>query len=287
MPEYRVVLLDQLVEPELVAREFMDEEKLYELRDSIRAIGLIQPLAVVQVGPKPAPPYGDTPEERRRAAEDARVRFEIVAGHRRYYACRMIPLAEIPVLVYPSKDLALEAVKLHENLCREDLSPAEEAIFVEELIEKYDLTEDQLIRTLHRSADWIEQRRALLRGDSEVFDALRARKISVGHARELNKCADEQHRRYLLSIAVTSGVTIGALRSMVQQHKMEQLPQPAGNGNGDAAVPGYVPPPNPLKCFVCDGEKDPQNLECIHVHKWELEGFRRLIQKAFAGVAQG
>jgi ParB family chromosome partitioning protein len=284
VPEYRVVRLEQLVEPELVAREFMDEEKLYELRDSIRAIGLIQPLAVVQVGPKPAPPYGDTPEEQKRAAEDARVLFEIVAGHRRFYACRMIPLVEIPVLVYPSKDLALEAVKLHENLCREDLSPAEEAIFVEELIEKYDLTEDQLVRTLHKSAEWIEQRRALLRGDSEVFEALRLRKISVGHARELNKCADETHRRYLLSIAVASGITIAALRSMVQQHKLEQLPQPAGNGNGDPAVPGYAPPPNTLKCAVCGGEKDPQNLELIYVHRWELEGFRRVMDRAFGAA---
>src|SRR5436190_23573460 len=91
----------------------MDDEKMQELVNSIRKFGIIQRLILARVGD----------------------RYEVVAGHRRYLAATRAGLVAVPADVYPSKEAALEGVKHAENRFREDLSPAEEAAYFQELLD--------------------------------------------------------------------------------------------------------------------------------------------------------
>jgi len=284
--EFLELRFEQLVPPELPIREAMDDDKLYELRDSIRALGILQPLIVYRVKVEHPAMYPDTPAGNLQAAEDARVRFEIIAGHRRYMAARMVPLDVLPCLVYDDSNVAKEAMLLAENLYREDITPIEEARFFSELIAKYDLTEDQLCRMVRQNPDYVYGRMKLLEYDAAIIDALRERKLSLAVAKELHRCPDEKHRAYLLDIALTGGLTATACRGMVNQF-LQQPAQPGpSNGNGEAPFSYVEPSASPLVCIVCGGDKDPQNLAWVAVHKWEVEGFKRLIgaQQKLAGA---
>src|SRR6266478_3223495 len=137
MPEYIVIPFVQLLEPKQPVRFAMDDAKLAELCDSVKAHGILQNLGVVLVS---APGNGASEGKGGRRAVDARPPaplYEIVFGHRRYKAAQIVGLKELPCAVFASKDIAQEAAMLDENLCREDITAAEEAIKYTEIIEKY------------------------------------------------------------------------------------------------------------------------------------------------------
>lgn len=190
MAEFRLLPTAALTEPEHPARTTMDDDRMNSLVVSIRALGVLEPLHV-----KPVP--GDL--------------FEVVAGHRRLRAARVAGVSELPCIVLESDALA-EAVKIHENLEREDLSPADEAIFYAELYESHGSDVDAVAELVKRSRDHVENRLNLLRGDKHVFAALAGGKISIGVARELNMIAAEDDRLFHLDYAVRTGVTVETAR---------------------------------------------------------------------------
>ena len=117
--------LSQLVPGKLQPRKYFDEAALAELASSIRRQGVIQPLIV-------------------RRLEGVPVRYEIVAGERRYRAAGMAGLDEVPVYVMTGDDLEVAKVSLIENVQRKDLNPVEEALAYRMLIERFDLTQEQV-----------------------------------------------------------------------------------------------------------------------------------------------
>lgn len=112
--EFRHVLVSLIDEPQLAARTEMDEQKLEELTRDIRAIGILEPLLLVQTGE----------------------RYEVIAGHRRRVAAGRAGLVDVPAIVYATRDAALERVKYSENRFREELNAADEALFFSELLER-------------------------------------------------------------------------------------------------------------------------------------------------------
>lgn len=260
-PKLARLPMGMIDEPPLPIRESMDETKLRELQDSMAQLGLLQPILVVP-------------------RED---RYEIVAGHRRWMAARELGWAEIPAIIYQSKGIACEAAKVHENAIREDVTAAEEAVYFNDLLETYKLDEAALCALVRRSPDYIADRLRLLRGGPEVFDALRARKISFAVARELNKITDPQMRNYYLDSAVNSGVSSRVVAAWVVAWRLEalapQTPAPAPPPVADSPAPE----PFVLACYFCGGSKDPHNLICIYVHAWELEVIKAALAKAAKG----
>ena len=113
----------------------MDEGSLYELAESIKAQGVMQPVLV-------------RPLARRRGG---RARFEIIAGERRVRAARLAGLDEVPVLVSDVPDEAAAAMALIENIQREDLNPLEEAQGLQRLIDEFGLTHEQAAQAVGRS----------------------------------------------------------------------------------------------------------------------------------------
>src|SRR5204862_2468204 len=139
-------------------------------------------------------------------------RFEVLAGHRRLIACKRAGLAAAPSIVYPGKGFAHDAIQFAENRHREDLNAADEAIWFTELLESTcggDV--DVLCERLHEKRPYVEGRLNLFAGDELVFDRLRAGKINIGVAQQLNRCTDQLRRRSLLHAAITGGATVAVV----------------------------------------------------------------------------
>jgi len=190
MSKFRILPTSSLLEPEHVARTQMSDELMNSLVVSIRAVGVLEPLLV------------------RPAGDGA---FEVVAGHRRLKAARIAGLAKLPCIDLETDELAA-AAKIHENLEREDLSPADEAIFYAELYEGNGEDVDAVAALVRMSRARVESRLNLIRGDKQVFGALAAAKISIGVAEELNKFAREDDRLFHLDYCTRTGATVSTAR---------------------------------------------------------------------------
>ena len=147
-------------------RKIFDREALQALADSISAYGVLQPIIV-------------------RANETLPNLYELIAGERRWRAASMAGLTEIPAVVLEGDDLKIAQISLIENIQREDLNPVEEAMAYEALIDKFDLTQEQVAKQVGKSRSAITNSLRLLDLPDDVLEMLRAGDLSAGHARAL------------------------------------------------------------------------------------------------------
>ncbi len=149
-------------------RTRMDEGALYELAESIKAQGIMQPILV------------------RRLADGANAgKFEIIAGERRFRAARLAGLDSVPVLVRDVPNEAAAAMALIENIQREDLNPLEEAQGLARLIREFGLTHEQAAQAVGRSRSAASNLLRLLNLADPVQTMLMAGDLDMGHARAL------------------------------------------------------------------------------------------------------
>lgn len=145
-------------------RNDFDEKALAELADSISQHGVLQPLLV------------------RPISADC---YQIVAGERRWRASRMAGLSEVPAIIKELSDSEVMEIALIENLQRENLSPVEEALGYKSLIETYNLTQDEVAKTVGKSRSAITNAIRLLSLPQSVIDLLSEGVLTAGHARAL------------------------------------------------------------------------------------------------------
>ena len=160
--------LDQMVAGVYQPRTRMDEGALYELAESIKAQGIMQPILVRQLteGPNAG-------------------KYEIIAGERRFRASRLAGLSEVPVLVRDVPNEAAAAMALIENIQREDLNPLEEAQGLQRLVKEFGLTHEQAAQAVGRSRSAASNLLRLLQLAEPVQTMLMAGDIDMGHARAL------------------------------------------------------------------------------------------------------
>ena len=149
-------------------RTRMDEGALYELAESIKAQGIMQPILVRQLS----------------KGENAG-KYEIIAGERRFRAAHLAGLAEVPVLVRDVPDEAAAAMALIENIQREDLNPLEEAQGLQRLVGEFGLTHEQAAQAVGRSRSAASNLLRLLQLAEPVQTMLMAGDLDMGHARAL------------------------------------------------------------------------------------------------------
>jgi ParB family transcriptional regulator, chromosome partitioning protein len=149
-------------------RTRMDEGALYELAESIKAQGIMQPILVRKVG-----------------AGANTGKYEIIAGERRYRAARLAGLDSVPVLVRDVPDEAAAAMSLIENIQREDLNPLEEAHGLQRLVKEFGLTHEQAAQSVGRSRSAASNLLRLLNLAEPVQTMLMAGDLDMGHARAL------------------------------------------------------------------------------------------------------
>lgn len=152
------------------ARQIFDKEKLDELADSIKEHGMIQPVIVRSIS-------GGG--------------YELIAGERRWRACKALGYNKIPAVIKECPDLEATASALIENIQREDLNPLEEALAYKQLMEEFDLTQDDVSGKVGKSRSFIANAVRLLDLPAEVQVMLASGKISAGHARALLAIKDD------------------------------------------------------------------------------------------------
>ena len=160
--------LDDLVPGQYQPRTRMDEGALYELAESIKAQGIMQPVLV-----------------RRLADGENAGKYEIIAGERRSRAARLAGLDSVPVLVRDVPNEAAAAMALIENIQREDLNPLEEAQGLQRLIKEFGLTHETAAQAVGRSRSAASNLLRLLNLAEPVQSLLMAGDIDMGHARAL------------------------------------------------------------------------------------------------------
>ncbi|MEY4713617.1 MAG: putative chromosome partitioning protein [Pseudomonadota bacterium] len=162
------LLLADMVPGVYQPRTRMDEGALYELAESIKAQGIMQPILV-----------------RKLASGDHAGKYEIIAGERRFRAARLAGLDSVPVLVRDVADEAAAAMALIENIQREDLNPLEEAQGLQRLIRDFGLTHEQAAQAVGRSRSAASNLLRLLNLADPVQSLLMAGDLDMGHARAL------------------------------------------------------------------------------------------------------
>ena len=160
--------LSDMVPGQYQPRTRMDEGALYELAESIKAQGIMQPILV-----------------RRLTAGPNDGKYEIIAGERRFRAAKLAGLDSVPVLVRDVPDEAAAAMSLIENIQREDLNPLEEAQGLQRLVKEFGLTHELAAQAVGRSRSAASNLLRLLNLADPVQTMLMAGDIDMGHARAL------------------------------------------------------------------------------------------------------
>jgi ParB family chromosome partitioning protein len=179
-------------------REFSEEE-LADLTTSIRENGLLQPILV-----RPAPRGGA-------------VRWELVAGERRWRACMRLGWREIPATVRDVDDRTLLVLALVENLQRAGLSPLEEADAFRRLGEEFSLTQQQIAEVVGRDRSTIANSLRLLQLPASVRGLISDGQLTAGHARALLGLSNERQMAELARDAVEQGLSVREVEARVQQ----------------------------------------------------------------------
>ena len=177
-------------------RKYFDKEALEELANSILENGLLQPIIVRE--------YGDG-------------RYQIIAGERRFRACKLAGLSEIPAIVLDRSDKSVAELSLIENIQREDLNPIEEAMGYRTLAEQYGMTQEDIAQTVGKSRSAIANSMRLLDLPEPILTMVAAGELSAGHARTLLGVKDPEDMLVLAQIAAEEGMSVRRLEEEVKR----------------------------------------------------------------------
>jgi len=179
-------------------RKDFDEAALADLADSIREHGVIQPLLV-----RPLPTGS----------------YQLVAGERRWRASRMAGLTEVPVVVREMDDMETMEIALIENLQREDLNAIEESLGYRALADQYNMTQEQIAKSVGKSRPVIANSLRLLNLPSKVVDMVRRDEISVGHARSLLSLENKKAIEEMADRIVKQNLTVRDVEKLTSLQK--------------------------------------------------------------------
>ena len=203
--------LDVLQRGRYQPRVDMRNETLAELADSIKSQGVVQPIVVRVLGASD----GGEP-----------LRYEIIAGERRWRAAQMAGLTEIPAVIRHIPDEAAIAVALIENIQREDLNPLEEARALTRLITEFGLTHQQAADAIGRSRAGVTNMLRLLELTPEVCELLEKRSIEMGHARAVLALTQRRQQTEVALLVAKKGLSVRETEVLVRRL---QAPSAAGS----------------------------------------------------------
>lgn len=192
------VMLSQIEPNRDQPRKDFDEQALNELAESIREHGLLQPILVRS---KPSGGY------------------EIIAGERRWRASRIAGLRTVPVVIKEMDEKEAAEVALIENLQREDLNPVEEAMGYRSLMVSYGLTQEQVAERMGKSRSAVANALRLLDLTPSETEALKAGKLSAGHARALLGAEKGSTLRSDMLRVALAGASVRELELMLKKKK--------------------------------------------------------------------
>ncbi|MCR4740565.1 MAG: ParB/RepB/Spo0J family partition protein [Lachnospiraceae bacterium] len=178
-------------------RHYFDEDKLQEMTDSIKQMGVLEPLLV----------------------QDKGSHYMIVSGERRWRAAKKAGLKEIPVIIREFTDEQVAIISIIENIQRDDFTPIEEAQAYKKLIERYKLKQEEVADRVSKSRSYITNSMRLLKLDKRVQDLLVDESITQGHARALLAIEDNDKQFELAQDIMDKDLTVRDIEKEVRKLK--------------------------------------------------------------------
>ena len=205
-PSADVLLIPvDMIEPNpFQPRMSFDQDALDELADSIRTLGLIQPITV------------------RRKAEG---RYQIISGERRFRACRLAGMTMIPAYIRDTNDQGMLEMAIVENIQREDLDPIEVALSYQRLIEECSLTQEQMAARVGKKRASVTNYLRLLKLPAKIQHDLKVGLLSVGHAKVLLGVEDTNVQEYLCDLVIKEDLSVRQLEDKIKKLSKPEEPQ--------------------------------------------------------------
>ena len=186
-----------LIEPNpFQPRMSFDQEALEELAESIKTLGLIQPITV-------------------RRKEDGR--YQIISGERRFRACRLAGMDMIPAYIRDTNDQGMLEMAIVENIQRENLDPIEIAMSYQRLIDECRLTQEQMAIRVGKKRASVTNYLRLLKLPAKIQHDLKVGLLSVGHAKVLLGVEDPQMQEYLCDLVIKEGMSVRQLEEKIKK----------------------------------------------------------------------
>ena len=194
-------------------RKAFDAETLEQLAESIRQKGLLQPILVVKEG----------------------LRYRIIAGERRYRACRLAGLQSIPCLIRDFDESEQLEAALIENIQRENLNPIEEAQAIQSLMDHFDYTQEEAARRLGKSRPAIANQLRLLSLPEAIRKMVVSGDLSAGHARVLAGISPESRQLELAHLCILNAYSVRKLESLAKKPAPSSCASPPKSLSGELA----------------------------------------------------
>ena len=197
-PKADVLLIPvDMIEPNpFQPRMSFDQDALEELADSIRTLGLIQPITV------------------RRKADG---RYQIISGERRFRACRLTGMQMVPAYIRDTNDQGMLEMAIVENIQREDLDPIEVALSYQRLIEECSLTQEQMAVRVGKKRASVTNYLRLLKLPAKIQHDLKVGLLSVGHAKVLLGIEDTNVQEYLCDLVIKEDLSVRQLEDKIRK----------------------------------------------------------------------
>lgn len=184
----------------------MDNESLEELAASIKEKGVVQPILVRSMGTD---------------------KYEIIAGERRFRACKMVGLPEVPAIVKEVNDAEAMAIAITENIQREDLNAIELARAYSSLMSEFNLTQEQLAQSVGKSRPAVANMMRLLQLPQEIQENILSGKVSMGHARALLSLEQQNLQievcKKIIELDLSVRQTEKLVQKLLRQPKQQKL----------------------------------------------------------------
>ncbi|MGO4922190.1 ParB/RepB/Spo0J family partition protein [Bifidobacterium choerinum] len=212
-------------------RTVFDDDELRELSESIKEVGVLQPIVVrkrpvEQIRAAHARPKQQTGD---RFADQMDSEYELIMGERRWRASRLAGLKTIPAIVKTTADDYMLRDALLENLHRVALNPLEEAAAYQQMIDEFGLTQMQLARSVSKSRPQIANTLRLMNLPASVQKTVASGKISAGHARALLGLSDAESMEALAKRIVDEGLSVRSVEEIVSMQASDHPKKPKAN----------------------------------------------------------
>ncbi len=236
------------------ARKSFDESAITELAESISQHGVLQPLLV-----RPLPGGG----------------YQLIAGERRWRASRAAGLTEVPVIIKSLTDEEASVISLIENLQRENLNPVEEANGFNELIEKYNLTQEEAANRVGKSRTAVTNSLRILKLPKKVIGLVASGELSAGHAKALAGIERDKEIIALAEMIVEKGLSVRETEKLVKsagkEKKTKNSPKSRRDSYFDEVELALSNSLSRKARVVTSGKKESGTLEIAFYGKEDLE----------------
>ncbi len=200
-PIYKFIDINVIIANENQPRTHFENEKIQELAESIKSNGLLQPIVVR--------PYGDV--------------YQIVVGERRYRACRLAQLDEVPCIIQDYDEDQTATAALVENIQRENLSAIEEALAYQSILDSQNLTQEELAKQVGKSQSTVANKLRLLQLPITVQESIRKKEITERHARALLQLDTTEKRNKMLKEIVSKKLTVDETEKKIKQKQKKKV----------------------------------------------------------------